>query len=111
MTFVCLVCHPPLLYRALPFVAMAEILGTHSISPGQVYRAFFSLCMCESRFEPTTLGGRIVGLGLAFLLMLGAMALWVLVGKCCQWSEGGSHDGQFSQATKVVSAQVVTMMQ
>lgn len=35
-----------------------------------VYRAFFSLCMCESRFEPTTLGGRIVGLGLAFLLIL-----------------------------------------
>eukprot|EP00438_Fugacium_kawagutii_P015885 Skav206409 [mRNA] locus=scaffold2210:249795:252626:- [translate_table: standard] len=37
-----------------------------------VYRAFFSLCMCESRFEPTTLGGRIVGLGLAFLLYLGS---------------------------------------
>lgn len=35
-----------------------------------VYRAFYSLCMCESRFEPTTLGGRIVGLGLAFLLIL-----------------------------------------
>ena len=58
---------------------MAEFLDTHFIGSGQVYRAFYSLCMCESRFEPTTLGGRIVGLGLAFLLMLGAMALRVTV--------------------------------
>ncbi|CAK9030464.1 unnamed protein product [Durusdinium trenchii] len=35
-----------------------------------VYRALYSLFMCESRFEPQTLGGRIVGLGLAFMCIL-----------------------------------------
>ena len=35
-----------------------------------LYRALYSLFMCESRFEPCTLGGRIVGLGLAFMCIL-----------------------------------------
>ncbi|CAE7458773.1 GLR3.2 [Symbiodinium sp. CCMP2456] len=47
-----------------------DLHGKREKAAEAVYRAFYSLFMCESRFEPCTLGGRIVGLGLAFMCIL-----------------------------------------
>jgi len=47
-----------------------DLRGKREKAAEAVYRAFYSLFMCESRFEPCTLGGRIVGLGLAFMCIL-----------------------------------------
>ena len=57
-------------FETSPDGQFADLHSKREKATEAVYRAFYSLFMCESRFEPCTLGGRIVGLGLAFMCIL-----------------------------------------
>ncbi|CAE7853648.1 GLR3.2 [Symbiodinium microadriaticum] len=57
-------------FETSPNGQFQDLHGKREKAAEAVYRAFYSLFMCESRFEPCTLGGRIVGLGLAFMCIL-----------------------------------------
>lgn len=54
-------------FETSPLGQFNEIRSKRLKMAEAIYRALYSLFMCESRFEPETLGGRIVGLGLAFM--------------------------------------------
>ena len=54
-------------FETSPLGQFNEIRSKRLKMAEAIYRALYSLFMCENRFEPETLGGRIVGLGLAFM--------------------------------------------